>query len=279
MHRAQPLGLRLHSRWRSGLTIAATVAGLALLAANLGLYGAAQFHRAQSVQGEQQSAPRAQGEQQIAAANDVRAVSVLSSFPPSATTALLGAVLGFFLEPLRTRVFGPKLRVRFNRGDGKHVAESSMVVQPAGRSPQEVQSRWVRVSMENVGWSHLVDGEAFLVAVEREHEGRWTATPFIDPLRLPWSSTERETAWGARDLPRGVQFFVDVCHSIQGAWGAADQLCLSTSTTPFRLRYLFSDHGRYRLTVTVTGKGIKPTTRNIVVAWTGVWDELEAADS
>jgi hypothetical protein len=83
-------------------------------------------------------------------------------------------------------VFGPKLAVRFNRSDGKHVANSPIIVQPPGRSAQEVQSRWVRVSIENVGRSHLVDGEAFLVAVDREQDGQWAVTPFIYPLRLPW---------------------------------------------------------------------------------------------
>jgi hypothetical protein len=148
------------------------------------------------------------------------------------------------------------------------------------RSPETVQSRWVRVSVINTGRSHLANAEAFLVGVHIDRDGNWSETPFIDPLRLAWSATSGDAAYRVRDLTRGVQFFVDVCHSAQGAWGGSDTFDVVAADAPQR----FGDHltrhpGRYRLTIIVTGEAVKPVERCVFVTWNGHWDALLAASS
>jgi hypothetical protein len=202
---------------------------------------------------------------------------------PGTVSALVGAVIGFFLEPMKSRVFGPRLLVRFDSEDGRHVADSEAIIEREGDPPQTAPSRWVRISVENNGLNHLVGCEAYVVAVEHEQNGQWTPTAFIDPLRLPWSAApDSETAWRTRDLPRGVQFFVDVCHSTHGvpAWDTVDSFGIAGAPQrPVRLQDLFSEHGRYRITVKVTGNGIRPATQCVIITWTGDWDKLQTANS
>jgi hypothetical protein len=209
------------------------------------------------------------------AVNDIPAVLESEAARVLAGVALV--VLGYFLEPIKGWFFGPRLVVRFEPADRRHVADSPMVVTRQGSSPQTVQSRWVRISLENTGRSHLKDTEAFVVSVEREQQGRWAPTSFIDPLRLPWGSTNSETAYLTRDLPTGVPFFVDVCRSMQGAPWGVDALDLATQITPLRLQHLFSERSRYRMTVKIIGTGVKPATLRVIVTWTGVWDELKTS--
>jgi hypothetical protein len=55
-------------------------------------------------------------------------------------SALVGAVVGFLLEPMKSRVFGPRLVVRFEPEDGRHVADSEAIIERQGDPPQTTPS-------------------------------------------------------------------------------------------------------------------------------------------
>ena len=54
-------------------------------------------------------------------------------------------VRGYLLEQITEWFSGPRLVVRFDPADRRHVADSPMTVMRQGSSPQTVQSRWVRI--------------------------------------------------------------------------------------------------------------------------------------
>ncbi len=192
--------------------------------------------------------------------------------------SVLGALIGWFIalysEPLRRRLWGPRLWLDFKH-DGRHVARSPF--QGAVRD----QSEWYRVSVENVGGSSLASCEPFIINVEHEEQGAWVQTAFIDPLPLGWSSMPPAQKFAAKDLPRRVPFFVDLAFAGEIVDPSSGELShvlrLELAYSPLRINDLCKDHGRYRLTVCVTGDGIKPAKLSVIILWTGDWRNVSSA--
>jgi hypothetical protein len=42
--------------------------------------------------------------------------------------------------------------------------------------------------------------------------------------------------------------------------------------------HLWNYHGTYRMTVLVSGDGVNPVSRRVIVRWNGIWDQLDASD-
>lgn len=174
----------------------------------------------------------------------------------SLVTALVtGFILGVYVQPLRERLFyHPELSVNFNPRDGRCVVDSS-------------QCRWARVCVINSGKIHLQRCQAFVSNVEQKRGLFWADTKpkFSDPLALEWAVTG---GYDFRDLPRKIPFFVNTLVSDD----TKNELWLTVyDWGPERLRKIFTEHGRYRITVTVTGDQVKPKTTKMIVHWKGDW--------
>jgi hypothetical protein len=181
----------------------------------------------------------------------------------SLVTLVIGLILGVCVQPLRERLFyHPKLSVNFNPGDGKCIADSP-------------QCRWARVSVINSGKIHLQHCQAFVSNVEQKRGRFWVDTKpkFSDPLALEWAVSG---GYDPRDLPRKIPVFANVLVSDD----TKNELWLTVyDWGPERLRKILTEHGRYRITVIVTGDQVKkPTSTKMIVHWKGHWkfDALKA---
>jgi hypothetical protein len=174
----------------------------------------------------------------------------------SLVTALIaGVILGVCVQPLREWLFyHPELSVDFNPRDGRCIVDSP-------------QCRWARVSVINNGQIHLRQCQAFVTNVEQKRGLFWddTKPKFSDPLALEWAVTG---GYDPRDLPRKIPFFANILVSEN----TKSELNLTVyNWGPERLRKIFTEHGRYRITVTVTGDQVKPKTTKMIVHWKGNW--------
>jgi hypothetical protein len=180
-----------------------------------------------------------------------RGIAVIGSL----VTLVIGFILGVCVQPLREwLLYHPKLSIYFNPRDGRCIADSS-------------QCRWARVSVINIGQIHLRQCQAFVSNVEQKRGLFWADTrqKFIDPLALEWAITG---GYNPRDLPRKILFFANVLVSED----TKNELWLTVyDWGPERLRKIFTEHGRYRITVTVTCDQVKPKTTKMIVRWKGNW--------
>jgi hypothetical protein len=172
----------------------------------------------------------------------------------SLVTFVTGLILGVCVKPLQEWFFyHPELSVKFNPRDGRCIVDSP-------------QCRWARVSVINNGQIHLRQCQAFVSNVEQKRGLFWgdTTPKFSDSLALEWAVT----GYDPRDLPRKIPFFANILVSED----TKNELWLTVyDWGPERLRKIFTEHGRYRITVTVTGDQVKPKTTKIIVRWKGNW--------
>jgi hypothetical protein len=174
----------------------------------------------------------------------------------SLLTALVGFILGVCVQPLRERLFyHAKLSINFNPRDGRCIVDSS-------------HCRWARVSVTNIGKIHLRQCQAFVTNVEQKRRLFWADTKpkFSDPLALEWAAVS--DGYDPRDLPRKIPFFANVLVSDD----TKNELRLTVyDWGPERLKEIFTEHGRYRITVSATGDQVKPKTTKMIVQWKGNW--------
>ena len=170
--------------------------------------------------------------------------------------AIVGALIALISEPVRVKLYGPRLSVDYKPGDGRCVADD-----PSS------QCRWARISVINSARAHLRQCQAFVVDIEQEQAGRWipTTPQFVDPLVPEWAATLPYQKYKPRDLPTKTKFFVNVLAALN------NELVLSVEEWPERLRKIFQAHGRYRLKIVVTGDQVEPKTVFVIVTWTGNW--------
>jgi hypothetical protein len=188
-------------------------------------------------------------------------VTPLLTFAGGLVTALIG-------EPLRHRVWRPKLRVSFGISE-EYIAPTREEF-PGG----EREARYVRLKVVNRSQAVARDCRAFLTNIERETPpGKFERTIFSDTLQLPWSV--RPDGGRAEDLPHGVANFVDVISTREGN----PTFRIHGRVFPFRYEHLLSDYARYRLTVWVTGDNVKPVKIKLFFSWKGAWNAFEAAQA
>jgi hypothetical protein len=71
-------------------------------------------------------------------------------------------------------------------------------------------------------------------------------------------------------LPKKIKFYINVVASSESSSGT-DNLALTVQDwPPDRLKTLFT-HGRYKISVTVTGDHVRPKHIKVIVNWTGHW--------
>jgi hypothetical protein len=183
-------------------------------------------------------------------------------FRSPVVAAIVGWIMGVSTGLILNWFNRPKLSLYFKPDDGKCIAQSA---QP--------KVRWARVSVMNCGRTHLSRCQAFVSDLKREQNGRWVKTepPFIDPLVLEWAATTEATKYEPRDLPRKIEFFINILASADSGSGH-DNLALTVQGgLPLRLKSVFKP-GRYCITVTVTGDQAKPKHRKVIVNWMEKWE-------
>jgi hypothetical protein len=189
-------------------------------------------------------------------------VSILLSL----ASFVVGVLTAIFAEPIRQRIFRPKLELTFENND-------RFVTTTDEGDPPTHRARYIRVKATNLKARIAKDCRAYLIAVDRRGPtGSWDTTEFCDCLQLDWSA-HPGASQSALDLSQDVPFFVDVVSTREKAISFAPALAF----TPYRFQHLFSPPGTYRFTILVTGDNVKPARLSISFKCTGVWDQCEVA--
>ena len=164
---------------------------------------------------------------------------------------LTGALIAIYGETIKNRLLGPKLHLDFEPGDGLCIVDLP-------DAPNSPQCRWVRISVINVGRTFLRQCQGFITNIEQEQGITWVKT---------------NPKFKARDIPRKIQFFINVLASADNRAENDDSLGLSVEHLPQRLKVNtpFAPRHRYRFTVTVIGDQIEPKLIKLVVNWNGNW--------
>ena len=205
------------------------------------------------------------------------------------TTLLIGGAIGFFsailaplvLEPVRHRLFGPKLLLQFIDDDRACKADTKENVKiqnpnvPEGVTYAQTDAFYIRVLAVNTGRQIAKQCRAYLINVERFNTdtNRFEQTIYSDSIRLAWSARgTHEEAYQPLDLPPNVKQYVDVVSTRR------IEVNYKIEIYPDLLRYqdLFEEHGKFRFTIQVSGDNVKPATTNIIFEWNGNWENFVA---
>lgn len=184
----------------------------------------------------------------------------------SLASFVVGVLTAIFAEPIRQRIYRPKLELTFENNN-------CFVTETDEGNPPTHHARYIRVKATNVKARIAKDCRAYLIAIDRRGPtGSWDTTEFCESLQLDWSARPGASQ-SAFDLSQDVPFFIDVVSTREKAISFQPALAF----TPYRFQHLFSPPGIYRFTILVTGDNIKPARLSISFKWTGVWDQFEVA--
>jgi hypothetical protein len=185
----------------------------------------------------------------------------MTEFAKTIVTLVVGFLIAIFAEPLRRWFYRPVLRLDFANDD-------RFVSPTVEGDPPDHHARYVRLRATNVKNSMAKSCRAFLIGFDRRGQsGSWDPTDYCDNIPLRWSCEKSD----ALDLPKDVPHFIDVLSTRE----SSKDFQLHLAFLPHRYQHLLSATETYRLTVLVTGDGLKPAKMSISFKWTGVWDQFE----
>lgn len=171
---------------------------------------------------------------------------------------LLGFGSAVFAEPLRQRIFRPKLALFFSGG------EDCVTRTPMSGSGY---ATYVRIKVTCARRRTAKSCSAYLVGIETlSPGGTFQPTNFVDSLPLSWSCQATGQEREPLDLLWGVNQYIDVVAAHDGS------AYLEPQFSPIPLRYvaLFRKTTEtFRFTVLVSGDTIEPARLRFVVAWKG----------
>lgn len=205
------------------------------------------------------------------------------------TSLIVGGFIGFIsavLSPIiatsiRNKFFGPRLEIVFSETLNGCVAKTkekytqNMQENPGVPMTYDTESYYVRARVTNSRKQVAKQCRACLVKVERWHEQdkRYRNTAYCDSIQLAWScSSSRDVAYGAKDIPNGIEQFVDI---ISTRLVVPNKYRIEISPMPFRYEDLFSELGKFRFTILVTGENVSPVVEKMVFVWTGRWRDFQ----
>jgi len=180
---------------------------------------------------------------------------------------VIGVVLGFLssvlTEPVRDRLFGPKLQVEFDpdkQGFATHTKDNI--------GHDFVQASYIRVLATNKRKRIAKQCRAYLSGVEMWNASlrRFEPTLYCEALQLAWSASPEGRAFDPVDIPKDVRKFVDVVSVREG----------STSIRSHVIAHLYryedmltKQSGKFRYTVLVAGDNMKPQSVKVGLEWNG----------
>ena len=195
--------------------------------------------------------------------------------------ALVGGAIGFasaiFAEPIRRRIFSPKLILSFedNSDFRSRTLETATILDPdvsAAPTHSAHEAEYVRIKVINDARPIAKECRAYLVRIEKKNtNGIFQSTIYCDSIPLAWACRE-ENAYGSLDLPNGVAQFIDVV-SVRSI---SNKYRLEIKPLPRRYVGFLQDKGTFRFTVQVSGENVKPVFIRIRFTWDGKWDNYNA---
>jgi hypothetical protein len=201
---------------------------------------------------------------QIAQLLTRRLLSLIAGVSPQLVPYLVGFLTAVLAEPLRQRLFRPRLKVEF-------LNDTNCI---SWTREGEMRACYLRIKVRNRKWRLARSCRAYLVNVElRDANGQYQPTSYCDSMQLAWSAAG-DQAFSAIDLPRGLTRFVDVVSTRENSENFTPALRLLLYRD---LDQLWRRTGEFRFTVMVAGDGIQPKSVKIRFTWTCRWNEFTAS--
>jgi hypothetical protein len=188
----------------------------------------------------------------------------------------------------QTFFFGPKLCIVLRHDEyGKYKTveqihpERSVLHQEMGGgwpskqvlSPEIRQDvMYLRLRVQNSGRGTAMRCRAFLADVSREETGGHLSRLFYDSIPLCWSYLDSKESQ-ILDIPWGLDVYLDILSAHPGEPKA--ELRPRTIVMPFRYNQLFTEHGRYRVTIVVVAENAKAVTHHLSINWHGDLQSLD----
>jgi hypothetical protein len=196
----------------------------------------------------------------------------MNKFDP--LTLLTGGLIGFIsallAEPVRTWLFRPRLRLTFVEDADHFLTETKERI---GGATADHKAIYVRVHVVNRSWALAKSCRAYLANMERlGGSGKWENTTYCESLPLSWAGYV-ESRFAPLDLSQNVTHVVDVLSTRE----VSPSFKLETLCILKRYEELMRTHETYRLTVLVSGDGVRPASMKLIFKWTGVWDGFEVS--
>jgi len=176
---------------------------------------------------------------------------------------ITGFVTSIFAEPIRRRIFRPKVELTFNN-DSDHVS-----VTPDYSEGKEHNAYYIRVGVVNNSSRLAKQCRAYLINVEEKVNSVYERTAYADSIQLSWSCRIFGAELEPIDLPHGVIQYVDLIAT------NSDNNSYWPQIRPFPKRYkeIFENNKKsLRFTVQVSGEEMDPELIKIIFVWKGKWD-------
>jgi len=205
-----------------------------------------------------------------------------ATWVPAVIGATVGGTIGFIAslaaEGVQRWIYGPRLSLDYSESPNHRIRTDV-------GDPKRAEAIYMRMRVRNTKPRIAKSCRAFLTKVEhRRPDGSWAATIYGDSIQLAWSA-QPVTGFVPMEIPRGVDQFIDVVSVYNpipnpppDAPPLPRDLNPNLTIQPFAYRDIWTYHGTYRLTVLVSGDGVLPVSRMLILSWNGIWDQISASD-
>jgi len=195
----------------------------------------------------------------------------------TAFAAIIGFIGSLLAEGVQRWVYGPRLQLTFENNNEAFRAPTDIGI------PKNADGIYIRLRVENVKPRIAKACRAYLTRVEQRVGNVWQDTNFRDSTQLYWSA-QQQNALLPMDLARGVRQFVDLLYVLNPLPGVVHplnprHLHPSLAIELFLYAHIWAtENANYRLTVLVSGDGVKPVSHRVIVEWRGVWNQINVRD-
>ncbi len=177
---------------------------------------------------------------------------------------LSALVLQIVIVPIKYRLFGPKLELKFNNNEYAYKTE---IIK------NKVTTHYIRVEVVNTGRQIAKQCRAYLVNVERENSsGQFVPTHYKDSLQLSWAAKKDEKdKFSPLDLSKDISQFINVIVITE-----PNKYQTQVQEDLYSYKNLLQgEHGKFRYTIHVSGDNVNPAFIKIISNWNGNWENYE----
>lgn len=181
---------------------------------------------------------------------------------------LAGFIVAIFAEPIRQRLFKPKLNLEFSKDGG---CISKTYEAKSANSSITTEAFYIRIKVTNTSRIIARDCRAYLIDIEKQDEhDKFAPTVYCDSIQLAWSCQGRRDRYEGIDLSKGVNKYLDVIVTRNTLRKFDPQIMVK----PFRYSSIFEETGVFRFTIQASANGADPKIIKLILDWKGIWDDF-----
>jgi hypothetical protein len=175
-------------------------------------------------------------------------------------TYVLGFLTAIFAEPIRQKIFSPRLKLSF-KDTPQH-----KVLFITDRVTNRLVT-YLRIGVVNEKRTIAKNCRAHLISIERwsDKKNKYKSSSLQDSLQLAWACKKPGEEFLSVDLAKDVHQFIDVVHAVKDEGRLEPHLYF----IPLRYEDLFNFPGQFRYTIQVSADKTEPETIQIKFEWQG----------